>query len=214
MKAKVLACVLAAMLLASPLQAAVMNVFGGVHDLLPNTPGQVIDVMVTGDGLVDGLNFYAMVGSGLTDEVPNITDVDLIGPGTLFGPNNDGQDDTPGLSYGYGGLWIAETLTKKDNNGNTTYVTPDPAGSVLGRITIDTTNYTTGSFVLFLKDVDLGDLGIYSTDFAGWEDIAGNTLTIENGTLNIVPEPSSVLLMLAGIAGLGVVTVVRRKRSV
>jgi hypothetical protein len=203
MRAGILACVLACVLCVSPLHAEWLNVIGGDHDLLADTPGQVIDVLVKGDGEVQGLNFYVMVGNGRTDKVPNITGVDIIGSATLFEWNNTGQlnDDQPA---DFRGFWGAGTTTSSGT------VTPGPSGSVLAWIEIDTSGFSSGSFPLFLTDVGLGD-DLYPMGFAGWED--NNDLTIYNGTLNIVPEPSSLLLMFFGVAGLGVVTVMRRRRD-
>ena len=85
---------------------------------------------------------------------------------------------------------------------------------LLGRVTIDTTGFAFGTvFAILLKDVNLGDFGTFGTDFAGWETTQGNTLAIDNGSVRIVPEPSTFVLMFAGIAGLGIVAVARRKRN-
>jgi hypothetical protein len=218
MRAGIHACVLACVLCVSPLHAAVIHVIGGDHDLLPDTPGQVIDVLVQGDGEVQGLNFYVMVGNGMTDEVPNITGVagepgvDIIGSGTLFEGNNNEQqnDDQPA---DFRGFWGAGTTTSSGT------VTPGTSGRILARVTINTEGFFSGSFDLFLQNIDyLGSQ--YDTDFVGWgtdpdldPEWQNHFVTIDDGTLNIVPEPSSLLLMFFGVAGLGVVTVMRRRRD-
>jgi hypothetical protein len=209
MRVGIAALVLGCLLWVSPSQAALMHVIGGSHDLLPNTAGQAIEVLVEGDGNVQGMVFVIGIGNGITADVPNITALDIAGPGTLFGTKaNNGQGGTSGLGFGFGGVWYADVTTVEPLT-----VTPDPDPMVLAKATIDTTGFFSGVFPLALMQVDLGDLGVYDTNFAGWELVAGNTLQIDGGRLNIVPEPSSFLLMFAGVAGLGIVAVARRKQS-
>ena len=55
----------------------------GDHTLLPDTAGQQIEIFVTGDEQVQGLNFYIQVGdggvpAGGSDVGPTIQDVDIL----------------------------------------------------------------------------------------------------------------------------------------
>jgi len=122
------------------LQADVIRVIGGVHDLLPDKADQVVDLMVEGDGELQGMNLFVMIGSGKPAEAPAITGLDVIGAGMLFGSNNTGQGDSPGADMGYPGAWYAIVTTASDT------VTPDPDPMTLARMTIDTTGFDAGTF--------------------------------------------------------------------
>lgn len=55
------------------LQAGMIRVIGGVHDLLPNKADQVVDLMVEGDGELQGMNLFVMIGSG-KPHIPRIAE--------------------------------------------------------------------------------------------------------------------------------------------
>jgi hypothetical protein len=223
MRVGIAAFVVVCVLWVTPSQADFMHVFVkyGELNVLANTPNQHIPVMVEGDGLVQGLNFFVAVAS--TDpkvtKVPTITAnsltapdyaVDIVGPNTLFEGNHTDQYDAPGWMGGYPSAWYAVTTTLNNT------VTPG-ADTWLANVTIDTTGIFTGEYYLKFSGIDLGGSEPFSTDFAGWES-PDNVPTFDDnpdliqGLGFLVPEPSSFLLMFAGIVGLGIVTVARRKR--
>lgn len=63
----------------------------GDHYLLPDTPGQQVQVWVTSGDAVEGVNFNSQIGDGLSGG-PVLQDIDLEN-GTIFEGNNTGQID-------------------------------------------------------------------------------------------------------------------------
>lgn len=123
------------------LQAA--SIVVGTHTLLPNTPGQVIDIVITGGESANGLNFYASVGDGGSDlggvdTLPLFT-TDIAGPATVFGPNNTGQI---GGSYVPGSLGTVEGPGLFASANTTTSSGGVTLNGVLARLTFDTTGLT------------------------------------------------------------------------
>jgi hypothetical protein len=146
----------------------------GSHDLLPNTPGQMVQIYVSGGDAVEGLNLYAQVGDGGPAEGgtivgPSIT-ADILS-GTIFAANNSGADSTGSSAQ----LAVSNTLTASD--------TVDADG-LLATLTLDTTGFFSGSWGLFLSDTLNGP-----TDFAGIE------ADIFDGSITIIPEPAAAILI-------------------
>ena len=177
--------VLAALtLLAVPVSAAV-TVDTGSHQLNPNQAGQIISVLVSTDSSdqVAGLNFYFQIDDGQNPTItpaPAITSVDIIGVGTIFNGNNTGQTDFPFPPYFQG----ATTTT---NSGSVL------ASGTLAWITLDTTGVTIGSWDLNISNTLNGD-----TDFATFP----GGVTLNDGSLSIIPEPASLVLIAAGLGTL------------
>ena len=119
----------------------------GNHTLLPNTPHQEVDILVSSSGVataVQGVDLNAQIGdggpqAGGTDVGPALT-ADLIGAGTLFHDNNTGDVAAGSLPMGY----YHETTTASDT------VTIPTSDVLLVRLFIDTTGFTAMS---------AGDLG-------------------------------------------------------
>lgn len=111
----------------------------GNHLLLPDTPGQTVQIFVTGGDAVSGLNLFAQVGDGgpeLTDfslpagtDGPAISSVDLK-TGTIFDGIPDGQTDTGSIPQVVN-YFIAITAA----GGSV------PADGLLTTLTIDTTGF-------------------------------------------------------------------------
>jgi hypothetical protein len=116
--------------------------------------------------ITDG--FPAVPGSTLNG--PNITAINLT-TGTIFSGNNTGGMFTSSDQY-----WISQIST---NTGTV------PANGLIATLTVDTTGFNIGSgpFSLKLSGTPDGD-----TDFAPIP------VTITNGQLTVIPEPSTWFL--------------------
>ncbi len=148
----------------------------GHHVLVPNTPGQHIEIRVSGGAAIAGLNFKAQIGDGFPDvpgssvDGPNITDARLdgaLGP-TIFSPNNAGQQDPGSVPQ-----VALRTITTQEGTV--------PANGVLAILVIDTTGFAEGTFALKLGDTFAGP-----TEFLDQEanpipaEIADGSITIGN----------------------------------
>ncbi len=201
-------CLVLALLLSLPVAAsATPLISAGTHILQPNTPGQVIAILVSGlpgDPILDqgqvvgggeafaGVNLSLMVEDGTFG--PTITGVDLVGAGTVLAGNNNGQQDYSPFYVAPGREIVAYATT---SNG---YVGPN---GVLAFLEIDTTGVLPGEYDLHLSHSVFGQSDLppfFVTD----------TL-IEDGLLQVVPEPSSVVLGVFAMAGLGAFAIRRRR---
>ncbi len=179
----------------------------GTHDF---QPGEVrtIALSVAGGDSVVGLNLYIQIGDGGevnegVDTVPIMTGVDIIGPGTLFNASNTGQQ---GGGSPDGLAWIATTTTAGSD--------VLPAEGVFALVTIDASKTVAGqSYALRLKDVleNVEGLGPISTSFLTSTGGLAN-LSITDGTLRIVPEPSTLALAFGVLPLLVGFALFRRRR--
>jgi hypothetical protein len=166
-------------------------------------PGEIktFSISVTGGGAVQGLDFYIQIGDGGTANSgvgtkPVITDVDIVGLGTLFNASNVGQTN----AFTSDLLWAASTTT---DTSKASYL---DASGVIAFVTIDTAGTTVGeSYPLLLSGVAKGAFGEPGVDTG----FAGVPAAITNGQINIVPEPAT--LSLFGLALMGIVA---RRRNV
>lgn len=177
--------VVASILFCGNVATATSTIVVGDHDLLPNAPDQIINILVAGDDMVQGLNFNIQVADGGTHakvggsiEGPHIQSVDLL-TGTIFDGNNTGQVETLELPQ-----VAAHTVT--------TSTGAVAANGLLARVTVDTSGFTDGSFGLYLRDTRNGP-----TDFAGVP------IQITDGSINIVPEPMALGAALIGMLATG-----------
>jgi hypothetical protein len=180
-------------------QAAVIIV--GNHNLAANTPGQTINISVSGGEAVAGMNLDVQIGNTLSSPgVPSITSVNMI-TGTIFAGNNSGQTDVTTYPQYYNGNIATASGTV-------------PASGLLFTLTVDTTGIFSGSWDLELANT-LAELlppnGI-STELVN---ASGQPFTpaITNGTISIqqvtpptqVPEPTTLVawgaVSLVGAAG-------------
>jgi hypothetical protein len=169
---------------------------GGTHDLLPNTVTD-IPIYATGDGeLVLGLDLYVQIDQG-GDDPPVITGLSLDGPDCVF----SGITYEPEVFSADSRTWCLNVAVL--SNDDAVAITD----CLVAWISIDTTGALPGqSFALRLQNVlpDVLPPNGFTSDFA---DDSLN-VTIHDGVLNIVPEPSA----LAMLAGLGVLLICRQAR--
>jgi hypothetical protein len=179
---------------------AVISIVAGNH-VLPNTPGlYTIPVMAYGPDPIQGFNLNLVTGdggpniggpSGGTIPAPIITAVDVIGPGTIFELNNTGNR---GFIYND---QIAERWTTTDSG----WVEPDANGNLLALVTVDTTGFGPGTWHFGVTGA-FGGLFLPS-DLAGSEyPPLGSGIevpfTLTDGSITIVPEPSTIVMCLCG----------------
>jgi len=158
---------------------AIPTITAGNHVLVPNSI-QVIDILISGGDPIPGLDLYLVVGDNVAG--PIITAIDIVGPGTVFNPNNTGQS-TLGPPYDVPGRQPAVTTTTASGTV--------AASGVLAHVTLDTTGIFGGTFSLSLTNPDLGP-----------SDVAldpGHDVILVDGSITL-PEPASAVLAL-GAAG-------------
>lgn len=171
----------------------------GTHNVLPNTPGQIVDVMITGNPSavenIIGFDFFLQIEDGLSG--PIITDLQLIAPGTFlenvdlsFGPNPF-ADDAPTNRK-----WEDSVVVDADFNSGAGFVTIPDIATILAKVVIDTTGVAPGTYD-FLGSVTIGP-NTFTSDFTDTQANPLNTLII-NGTItipsNVIPEPASLGLL-------------------
>jgi len=187
-------CLLAASAWASPIISV------GTIEAQPDTT-KTFSILVTGGGSVQGLDFYIQIGDGGTANngsgtKPIITNVDIVGAGTVFNASNVGQ--TNALASGL--LWAVSTTTDTnksnylDASGVIAYVTINTAGTAMGE-----------SYPLRLSGVATGALGNPGADTA----FASVPAAITNGRIDIIPEPAT--LSMLGLSLMGIIARRRRK---
>lgn len=155
----------------------------GRHQLAPHTPGQVIEITVSGGEQVAGVNLFAQVGDGgpeLQDfgmdpgqDGPSISALDLV-TGTIFANANAPQDIQPSVpQVAIASVELTEPNTFAEANG------------VVAKLTIDTRGFGGGSWPLLLSNVLPGLAGgPFETDFAGQPiQIVNGSIVIEGGVI-------------------------------
>jgi len=182
MKVRVIAVLAAVCLLTAGAWASPIISVGTV-EAQPGTT-KTFSISVTGGGAVQGLDLYIQIGDGGaanngSGTKPIITNVDIVGPGTMFNASNGGQTNT----WAFGLLWAVSTTTDTnksnylDASGVIAYVTIDTAGTAIGE-----------SYPLRLSGVATGIFGSPGVDTA----FAGVPAAITNGRIDIVSEPAPV----------------------
>ena len=169
--------------------ASATTIAVGDHNLLANTPNQIVQIYAEGADQVAGFNLRAQIGADGADASasPKFTSMDYSGAiwgassaYTLMGAGPDG-----GGKYGDKAVIL---------NGAGSTVT---GSGLIVTLVIDTTNFSSGTFALDLADTDWGQ----DSDFSG------DSATITNGTITVIPEPGTLsLLALGGLA------MIRRRR--
>ena len=166
----------------------------GNYELLENTPGQWIEIIVSGGDAVEGCNFNAQIGDGGPEAGgtpgPRITGVDIEGSltnPTIFYDNNLTQKDLAVTDVPQMAMYSIIT-----ESGTVV------ADGVLARLEIDTTGFTGDQSWSLALGATLGG----PTDF---DSISAD---ITDGSIHI-PEPASLALLSLG----GLAVVARRKKS-
>jgi len=176
---------------------AASSIVVGNHVLAVNTPGQVINLNVTGNDQIGGLDlFFTINGGGVG---PVVTAVDITSAGTIFAGNNTGI-------FVFAAPNNLPSTRPAVSTTSAVGILPILANGLLASVTFDTTGIPAGVYSWSLTNHPLGatDLGTDLQD----EFIYPN---VTNGTLTIVPEPSSVVMGLFAAAGIGAVAIRKRR---
>ncbi len=128
----------------------------GQHALLPDTPGQTVEIFVSGGFPVQGMNFNLQIADGgptVGGSVagPAIANLDIL-TGTIFATNNTGTSDQDGP--------FPDPYPQIEWRSTTTMQATVAAEGLLATVTIDTTGWSSGSWVLSASETLNG-----STDF-------------------------------------------------
>ena len=173
----------------------------GNYNMPAGTTGNVINVFVTSDVTVQGLNFI-MDSNLAAAGGPLITAVDIVGAGTVFGANNTGQGGSPAPPA----LKIKQSTTTAAGT-----VGPWAVSSLLAHVTFSTVGVSPGVYALRIMGMATAGGGS-TTNFAI---VAIDANASRNGTITVtsVPEPTTLVLGLFAAAGLGVVAIRNRRRA-
>ena len=185
-------------------QAIPTVVVGDHSQLLNNTAGQLIQLEVSGitPNTVNGISLGVAINNG--------------GPGFggLLGPTITAFDWASGPT-----IWEEPWTPAGFFRQHADYF--DPGGQLAQSVIITVSGFTNqsgGLLVNLIVDTTGIGPGVYSLDLFGGTiaDVVGNTTftglgnpdpgqSLFNGTITLLPEPSSVVLGLSAIAGFGVV---------
>ena len=147
----------------------------GSHQLLPNTPGQLIPISVSGGDSVQGINLFTQIADGAGSQNPVIESLDILS-GTIFAGNNSGVIDADGAG-------AADLFARWEGLSTTTAAGTVVADGLVGVLSIDTTGVNSGNWDLLLTGTVNGD-----TDFAG---VAADVI---NGSIGVTgPEDDAYL---------------------
>lgn len=180
-----------------PSRAASITV--GNKTLLPNTPNQKIQIMISGTEMVIVDDIYVQIGDGGTfnggvNTKPVFQNVDVV-TGTIFAGGNGAHPDPSNSSHPL--IWVDGTSTLTGSSVQ--------ANGLLATLTVDTTGVSAGTFPLLLSGV-ASKFGGFTTDLIDANSTTGAPipLTITNGSITVAsPEPTSLAgVVLTGMLGL------------
>jgi hypothetical protein len=180
-------------------QGAITVSTGGPYVFAAGTTGNI--VLITGVAsageMVGGMNFVVGTGNQGAGQ-PIISSVDIL-TGTVFAANNTGQFP---VGFPAPGTVVVYSVT-------TAAGTVSPTG-LLGTLQISTVGVPVGIYALNLKK----NVGFPQPtfNFAPTAVVRDDFTTDATAYIQVVPEPTSVVLGLFAAAGLGAV-VIRRRRA-
>ena len=184
---------------------------GAVVNLLPNTAGQVVNLLISGSDFYTDSNFQMTINGGV-GPAPAVEAVfgdtgALISPGTLLNGSV--------WQNGTGGITGAPNGTTFDSSGLTTgagFQTPGTApqstAGIYIALTVTTVGISGGDYIVSLAGTDLNN----GLDPETFEPLPVQ-LDAQNFTLHVTPEPSSVVLGLFAAAGVAAAVIRRRRRT-
>jgi len=224
--------------LASYAQAA-LSIVVGQHNYSPGTGMVVIPITVTGSNAVHGTDLSVQLGGtssavapfGMAPPItyqgseqynqptpgagspvlsPSMWDQHANTWGDSTDGLNDGVPTIPG-SAGYGtagmeGTWFTGSLTFNSTTVSTGQIVPGTGNSGIEvNLVVDLTGFGPGTWPLMLLAGKAG-----ATDFVD-RTAATVPVSITDGSITIVPEPTSIVLGLFAAVGLGLVAIRKRR---
>jgi hypothetical protein len=170
----------------------------GSHTYPQNSGIQTIDVNVDSSAITDppvqGVDFRAEVLPG----GPILTGGAIVGdPLLLFDAN-------------FGAVADGSNFTTLVDLGTTTssgFIFLALGPNLLGRLTIDTTGVAPGTYALVMSNTGAGVTDFGTIPIA----VQDGNIIIEGGP--VIPEPSSIVLGLFAVAGLGAVAIRKRRMA-
>ncbi len=202
---------LVAVMLCMPVisRAGPITISVGNHLLLPETPGQTFNILLSG---VDGSDLYhegelwtTIAGGGpvvthfddeTTGSITNLGGTVWAGGGSEFGGIFVGIDGTsPGASGQRTGAYFS--------NNDYFFI---PTNGIFVTVTVDTTGVSPGTYAMNLDDHPAETTRMYYNTYDEFFNQTGAflvpNLVLANGTLTVVPEPSTMILAAFGFIGL------------
>jgi hypothetical protein len=180
----------------------------GTGQLLPNTPGQIITLLISGSDTYTDSNLRSSINGGVGG-APAVSAVFGDSALTIPGANLAGSVWVNGLA----GIASNPNGTTSDSSGllviagfATPGFSPINTAGIYATLTVSTVGVAPGVYSFSLAGTDL---------FNGLnEDFEGIPVELQFApmSLSIVPEPSSVVLGLFAAAGMAAV-VIRRRRN-
>jgi len=218
---------LALMLCLAAVAQAAPSITLGNYNLLANTAGQTIVINVTGIvpnalttpiagnvGNVNGMVLGVAVNEGGPDygdvPGPTITAIDVDGgPSIWVAPQSPSGHNAPAEFFDGGGMLAQSSFLTVAGFVNVN-------GGILATLVIDTTGFGPGIHKLTLSGGAV-DANLGNTELSG--NLPNGTVIVYDspfygdtaGQITIVPEPSSVVLGLFAVAGLGAVAIRKRR---
>lgn len=177
-------------------QTAGQSIVVGDFDLNPNQAGQTVQVFVSGGELIEGANLNVQIGDGVSNVGPTIESVDLVTNTIFADPNNEGQFDVVTDPQ------FINATVNTPFDFDLLLPTLVPANGLLATLTVSTEGVTSGTFALKLADTLNGD-----SDLGIDENFDTILPAITNGTITVIPEPTTALL-----TGLGGLMMLRRRQ--
>jgi hypothetical protein len=203
-------------LLCMPAVAPANSIVVGNHDLVPGQAGQVVTLFMTGTDAYVASDLYMLINNGSPGApvITHVFDTTIAAiptanfVGSIWEGGSGGVVVTPpdGTTSAGTGLSTGAAFF-------TPGIVPSTSSGIYVRLTFDTTGVLPGVYSFSLTDNPS-----YSptTVTAGLDPETFMPifipLTIVNGTLTVVPEPSSVMLGLFAMFGLAVVAIRSRSR--
>jgi hypothetical protein len=196
---------------------AAITVTVGTHNLLQNTAGQTINIMLTSTAgseysSTDMRTVIAAGGPQVTHVFNDVAAGIPIGnlAGSIWAGGSGGINAAPN------GTTATSTGRQTAGGFATAGFANQSTGGIFVTLTVTTVGISPGLYALNLTGHPSGSTRVWISELDEFGDPTGNLLDtfpiLENGFLNVVPEPGSVVLALFAVAGFGFVAV-RRHRA-